>query len=79
MVSPVCIHALEKAIVLFEEFDTMYDDEDDLKENTDFKFILFGEGRTATTIQIWLSFLGTLIVLYFILRDVVTPSHSEFH
>lgn len=41
---------------------------DDLKENTDFKFILFGEGRTATTIQIWLSFLGTLIVLYFILN-----------
>ena len=40
----------------------------DLKENTDFKFILFGEGRTATTIQIWLSFLGTLIVLYFILN-----------
>ncbi len=42
--------------------------QDDLKENTDFKFILFGEGRTATTIQIWLSFLGTLIVLYFILN-----------
>ena len=41
---------------------------DDLKENTDFKFILFDEGRTATTIQIWLSFLGTLIVLYFILN-----------
>ncbi|WP_201574534.1 3-(3-hydroxy-phenyl)propionate transporter MhpT [Psychrobacter sp. H8-1] len=41
---------------------------DDLNANTDFKFILFGEGRTATTIQIWLSFLGTLIVLYFILN-----------
>ncbi|HCT72939.1 MULTISPECIES: 3-(3-hydroxy-phenyl)propionate transporter MhpT [Psychrobacter] len=42
--------------------------QDAIKENTDFKFILFGEGRTASTIQIWLSFLGTLIVLYFILN-----------
>lgn len=42
--------------------------QDSATENTDFKFILFGEGRTATTIQIWLSFLGTLIVLYFILN-----------
>ena len=42
--------------------------QDAVTENTDFKFILFGEGRTATTIQIWLSFLGTLIVLYFILN-----------
>lgn len=42
--------------------------QDAATENTDFKFILFGEGRTATTIQIWLSFLGTLIVLYFILN-----------
>lgn len=40
----------------------------EIKENNDFRFILFGEGRMATTIQIWLSFLGTLIVLYFILN-----------
>ncbi|WP_198333255.1 3-(3-hydroxy-phenyl)propionate transporter MhpT [Psychrobacter aquimaris] len=37
-------------------------------ENNDFKFVLFGEGRLASTLQIWLSFLGTLIVLYFILN-----------
>lgn len=37
-------------------------------ENNNFKFVLFGEGRLASTLQIWLSFLGTLIVLYFILN-----------
>tara|TARA_R110002051_G_scaffold91872_1_gene161634 strand:- start:5956 stop:7236 length:1281 start_codon:yes stop_codon:yes gene_type:complete len=41
---------------------------EDIKQNNDFKFILFGEGRLASTLQIWLSFLGTLIVLYFILN-----------
>lgn len=55
-------------IFLKETYTKKEASQDAVTENTDFKFILFGEGRTATTIQIWLSFLGTLIVLYFILN-----------